>query len=50
MDSKKCANVPTPRRFEITENIQILFKWMVDLGDGRYGLDTPNYSQRLFLV
>ncbi|MBP9189002.1 hypothetical protein KBD45_02955 [Candidatus Dojkabacteria bacterium] len=47
---KKCANVPTPRRFEITENIQILFKWMVDLGDGRYGLDTPNYSQRLFLV
>lgn len=45
---KNCSNVPLPRKFEITENIQILFRWIVKLGDGKYSIDSPNYSQRLF--
>lgn len=45
---KNCTNVPLPKRWEITENIQILFKWIVELGEGDYIVDTPNYSQRLY--
>ncbi len=44
---KNCADVPTPRKFEITENIQILYRWIVKLGDGKYLIDRPNYSERL---
>ena len=42
-----CSDVPLPRRWEITENIQILFKWITKLSDGKYLVDQPNYSQRL---
>jgi hypothetical protein len=45
-----CADVPLPRRWEITENIQILYRWIVQLGNGRYAVDRPNYSERLFLT
>ncbi|MDP1843377.1 MAG: hypothetical protein Q8K64_08150 [Sediminibacterium sp.] len=45
-----CTNVPTPRRWEITENIQILYKWFVELGDGIFIVDQPNYSERLSLL
>ena len=44
---KNCADVPTPRKFEITENIQILYRWIVKLGNGKYIVDRPNYSERL---
>ena len=44
---KNCADVPTPRKWEITENIQILYRWLVKLGDGKYEADRPNYSERL---
>lgn len=44
-----CTDVPTPRRWEITENIQILYKWIVKLGKGKYLVDRPNYSERLFI-
>lgn len=44
---KNCADVPTPRKFEITENIQILYRWIVKLGNGKYLIDRPNYSERL---
>lgn len=43
-----CANVPLPRRWEITENIQILYRWIVFLGGGKYEMDRPNFSERLF--
>ena len=42
-----CADVPTPRRWEITENIQILYRWIVDLAEDTFFVDRPNYSQRL---
>jgi len=44
---KNCTDVPTPRKWEITENIQILYRWIVELGDGKYEVDQPNYSERL---
>jgi hypothetical protein len=47
---KNCSDVPTPRKWEITENIQILYRWIVALGGGTYGVDRPSYSERLFLV
>lgn len=47
---KNCADVPTPRKFEITENIQILYRWIVKLGNGKYEVDRPNYSERLSIV
>jgi hypothetical protein len=46
---KNCADVPTPRKWEITENIQILYKWIIKLGNGKYEVDRPNYSERLFI-
>jgi hypothetical protein len=46
---KNCADVPLPRRWEITENIQILYRWIVELGNGDYEVDRPNYSERLFI-
>lgn len=46
---KNCSDVPTPRKWEITENIQILYRWVVKLGAGTYQVDRPNYSERLFL-
>lgn len=47
---KNCADVPTPRKWEITENIQILYKWIVALGNGKYAIDRPNHSERLFII
>lgn len=46
---KNCADVPTPRKWEITENIQILYRWIVKLGKGKYAVDKPNYSERLHI-
>ena len=46
---KNCADAPIPSRWEITENIQILYRWIVELGDGKYEVDRPNYSERLFI-
>jgi hypothetical protein len=45
-----CENVPLPRKWEITENIQILYRWFVGLENDKYIVDTPNYSERLKIV
>jgi len=48
---KNCTDVPTPRKWEITENTQILYRWIVKLGVGRYKIDIPgSYSERLSIV
>lgn len=44
-----CSDVPLPRRWEITENIQILYRWIIKLGNGKYAMDTPNYSERIYI-
>ena len=45
-----CVDVPLPRRWEITENVQILYRWVVQLGKGKYAVDRPNYSERLYVT
>jgi len=45
-----CSNVPLPCRWELRENIQILYQWIVKLGEGKYAIDRPNHSERLFMV
>jgi hypothetical protein len=42
-----CSNVPIPRRWEITENIQILYRWFYQLDSTNYKIDRPSYSERL---
>lgn len=45
-----CVDVPLPRRWEITQNVQILYRWVVKLGNGKYAVDRPNYSERLYVT
>jgi hypothetical protein len=45
---RNCSDVPTPRKFEITENIQILYRWITILSNGVYLVDRPNHSERLY--
>jgi hypothetical protein len=47
---QNCENVPLPRKWEITENIQILYRWILGLEKDKYLVDTPNYSERLKIV
>ncbi|MDB5122389.1 MAG: hypothetical protein JWP94_518 [Mucilaginibacter sp.] len=47
---KNCSDVPTPRKWQITENIQILYRWITQLSNGRYEVDRPNHSERLHLI
>ena len=47
---KNCKDDPIPRRWELTENTQTLYDWFVKLGDEKYAVDRPNYSQRLYKV
>jgi hypothetical protein len=45
-----CTNVPIPSRRELTGNVQVLYDWFVELGDGKYAVDRPNHSERLYKV
>lgn len=45
-----CSDVPTPRRWEIKENIQILYRWIIAMCAGRYAVDRPNHSERLYFL
>jgi hypothetical protein len=48
---QNCTNVPLPRRWEITTNIQILYSWFVELGKGKYKVDIPGaHSERLRFI
>ncbi len=43
-----CTDVPIPSRRELTENVQVLLKWFVSLGNGKYRVDIPGArSQRI---
>jgi hypothetical protein len=45
-----CADSPTPRAWEVTKNVQILYHWIETLGSGKYIVDVPGtHSQRIFL-
>lgn len=45
-----CSDVPIPSRRDLTGNIQVLYKWIVELSDGLYDVDRPNYSERIYKV
>lgn len=36
-----CTDVPLPRPWELTENVQILYNWFIELGNGKYVKDVP---------
>ena len=43
-----CTDVPIPSRRSLTNNIQVLYEWFNELGDGKYVIDTPgSHSQRI---
>ena len=45
-----CSDVPVPSRRDLTGNIQVLYKWIVELSNGQYAVDRPNYSERIYKV
>jgi len=45
-----CTDVPIPSRRELTGNVQVLYAWFAKLGDGKYAVDRPNVSERLYKV
>jgi hypothetical protein len=46
-----CTDVPLPKRWELTENVQALYDWFEKLGDGKYVVDVPGArSQRITKV
>jgi hypothetical protein len=48
---KNCTDVPVPSRRDLTGNIQVLYRWIVELGDGLYKVDIPgSHSERIFKV
>ena len=43
-----CTDVPLPRPWEFTKNIQILYHWFVELGDGDYEIFVhSNYTESI---
>ncbi len=42
-----CADVPVPSRRDLTGNIQVLYKWIVSLSEGKYVVDRPRHSERI---
>ena len=47
---ENCEDVPVPSRRDLTGNIQVLYKWIVDLSDGKYNIDRPRHSERIYRV
>ena len=45
-----CTDVPVPSRRELTGNVQVLYDWLVKLSDGKYAVDRPNHSERIYIV
>ena len=44
--SENTTSVPSPRPFELTDNVQILYRWIVDLSEGEYEVVVPgSHSQ-----
>lgn len=45
-----CQDVPVPKRRELTETTQVLYKWIEILGGDKYVVDRPNHSQRIKVI
>ncbi len=44
---ENCTNVPTPRRYELTGNYQIVLEWIATLINDKYTVDRPRHSERI---
>lgn len=44
----RCEDVPVPSRRDLTGNIQVLYKWIVELSEGKYCVDRPGHSERIY--
>ncbi len=44
---QNCTNVPVPSRRDLTGNVQVLYEWFAELGNGEYVVDQPHHSQRI---
>jgi len=40
-----CTDVPVPSRRSLTENVQVLYGWLTDLGEDRFEVTRPNHSE-----
>lgn len=40
-----CTDVPVPSRRTLTDNVQVLYNWLVDLGPDRFERSRPNHSE-----
>lgn len=40
-----CTDVPVPSRRDLTGNVQVLYNWLIDLGNDRFTVSRPNYSE-----
>lgn len=39
-----CTDVPVPRRRSLSDNINVMYKWLVILGEGRFRTFRPNHT------
>jgi len=45
------TTVPIPRRWELTTNTQILYRWITELSNGKYVVDVPyRRSERIMRI
>ena len=48
---RNCEDVPVPSRRELTDNIQILYQWIVRLSEGGFRVDIPGrHSEKIYRV
>lgn len=40
-----CTDVPVPSRRTLTDNVQVLYSWLVELGPDRFEVTQPRHSQ-----
>lgn len=46
----RCLDVPVPSRRDLSGVIQVLYKWIEELGEGKFEVDRPNHSQRIKII
>lgn len=47
--SENTTSVPSPRPFELTDNVQILYRWIEDLSDGKYSVTVPGQRSQVLV-
>lgn len=42
---RTCRDVPIPSRRDITGNVQVLFRWLIEFSNGAFQVSRPGYSE-----